>query len=97
MREDRQLLMLTHLSQLLDFVSGIGGFVVPLILWILKKRVGFKNGFSRKSYFKFPYLNVFVCINLYSFCYFLWTWIYWTDYFRNFLFDFSYNQCCKSE
>jgi len=37
MREDRQLLMLTHLSQLLDFVSGIGGFIVPLILWILKK------------------------------------------------------------
>ena len=37
MREDRQLLMLTHLSQLLDFVSGIGEFVVPLILWILKK------------------------------------------------------------
>lgn len=37
MTENRQLLMLTHLSQLLDFVSGIGGFVVPLILWITKK------------------------------------------------------------
>ena len=37
MKENRQLLVLTHLSQLLDFVSGIGGFVVPLILWLTKK------------------------------------------------------------
>ncbi len=37
MREDRQLLMLTHLSQLLDFVTGIGGFIVPLILWATQK------------------------------------------------------------
>jgi uncharacterized Tic20 family protein len=37
MKENRQLLVLTHLSQLLDFVSGIGGFIVPLILWLTKK------------------------------------------------------------
>lgn len=37
MREDRQLLMITHLSQLLDFVTGIGGFIVPLILWATQK------------------------------------------------------------
>ena len=37
MKENRQLLVLTHLSQLLDFVSGIGGFIVPLILWLVKK------------------------------------------------------------
>jgi uncharacterized Tic20 family protein len=37
MKENKQLLVLTHLSQLLDFVSGIGGFVVPLILWLTKK------------------------------------------------------------
>lgn len=37
MKEDKQLLVLTHLSQLLDFVTGIGGFVVPLILWLTKK------------------------------------------------------------
>lgn len=37
MREDKQLLVLTHLSQLLDFVSGIGGFIVPLIIWLVKK------------------------------------------------------------
>jgi uncharacterized Tic20 family protein len=37
MKENKQLLVLTHLSQLLDFVSGIGGFIVPLILWAVKK------------------------------------------------------------
>lgn len=37
MKENKQLLVLTHLSQLLDFVSGIGGFIVPLILWLVKK------------------------------------------------------------
>ncbi|APG64629.1 tRNA modification GTPase [Tenacibaculum todarodis] len=37
MKKNKQLLVLTHLSQLLDFVSGIGGFIVPLILWLVKK------------------------------------------------------------
>jgi uncharacterized Tic20 family protein len=37
MKENKQLLVLTHLSQLLDFVTAIGGFVVPLILWLTKK------------------------------------------------------------
>tara|TARA_R110001632_G_scaffold11684_8_gene41727 strand:- start:990 stop:1328 length:339 start_codon:yes stop_codon:yes gene_type:complete len=37
MRADRQLLTLTHLSQLLCFVTGIGGFVVPLIVWLTQK------------------------------------------------------------
>ncbi|MDX1463731.1 MAG: DUF4870 domain-containing protein, partial [Marinirhabdus sp.] len=27
----------THLSQLLTYVTGFGGFVVPLILWLVKK------------------------------------------------------------
>jgi len=36
-REDRQLLMLTHLSQLLDYVTGIGGLIVPLIIWATQK------------------------------------------------------------
>lgn len=37
MREDNQLLVITHLSQLLDLVTGIGGFIVPLILWLTQK------------------------------------------------------------
>ncbi|NAS30199.1 DUF4870 domain-containing protein [Flavobacteriaceae bacterium R38] len=37
MREDRQLLVVTHLTQLLDLITGFGGFIVPLILWITQR------------------------------------------------------------
>lgn len=37
LKEDRQMLMVMHLSQLLFLVSGVGGIVVPIILWQLKK------------------------------------------------------------
>lgn len=36
-REDKQLLVIAHLSQLLDYITGFGGFIVPLILWIVNK------------------------------------------------------------
>ncbi|MGB2088632.1 MAG: DUF4870 domain-containing protein [Psychroflexus salarius] len=36
-RVDRQTLVLTHLSQLLDFVTGFGGLIVPLIIWITQR------------------------------------------------------------
>ncbi len=37
MREDKQLLLVLHLSQLLDLVTGIGGTIVPIIIWSSKK------------------------------------------------------------
>ena len=37
MKENNQLLVLTHLSQLIDFVTGIGGLLVPLVIWLSKK------------------------------------------------------------
>src|SRR5699024_10929097 len=37
LKEDRQMLMLMHLSQLLGLATAIGGLVVPIILWQLKK------------------------------------------------------------
>tara|TARA_R100000935_G_scaffold39185_1_gene60642 strand:- start:761 stop:1099 length:339 start_codon:yes stop_codon:yes gene_type:complete len=37
MREDKQMLVLTHLSQLLDLITVVGGFIVPLILWLTQK------------------------------------------------------------
>ena len=35
--ENRTLLAATHLSQLLDFVTGIGGLIVPLVLWLTQR------------------------------------------------------------
>lgn len=37
MRKDNQLLVITHLSQLLTFITGFGGLIVPLILWVTQK------------------------------------------------------------
>ena len=37
LREDRQMLVMTHLSQLLSYITGFGGFLVPLILWLTNR------------------------------------------------------------
>lgn len=36
-RTDNQLLVITHLSQLLDYITGFGGLILPLILWLTNK------------------------------------------------------------
>ena len=37
MRKDSQLLVITHLSQLLSYIIGFGGLIAPLILWLTQK------------------------------------------------------------
>lgn len=36
-KEDRDILFLLHLSQLLNFVTGFGGLVAPIIIWLIKQ------------------------------------------------------------
>lgn len=36
-RTDNQLIMITHLSQLLTYITGFGGLIVPLIIWATQK------------------------------------------------------------
>ena len=36
-REDNQLIVITHLCQLLTCITGFGGLIVPLILWATQK------------------------------------------------------------
>jgi uncharacterized Tic20 family protein len=38
MRQDRQLIVLTHLSQLITLVIGFGSLILPLILWMTNKK-----------------------------------------------------------
>lgn len=38
MRQDKQLIVITHLSQLLCFITGFGSLIVPLILWATQKK-----------------------------------------------------------
>ena len=37
LRSDKQLLVIAHLSQLLTYITGFGGLVVPLIIWLTQK------------------------------------------------------------
>ncbi len=67
MKEDKQLLVLTHLSQLLDFVTGIGGFIVPLILWVTKKDEIFGMDAHGKAILNFRismFIYILICIPL---------------------------------
>tara|TARA_R110000787_G_scaffold61198_9_gene138695 strand:- start:13830 stop:14168 length:339 start_codon:yes stop_codon:yes gene_type:complete len=67
MKENRQLLAITHLSQLLDFVTGIGGFIVPLVLWLVKKDEVFDMDSHGKAILNFRismFLYLLICIPL---------------------------------
>ncbi len=37
MRKDNQLLVITHLTQLLTYITGFGGLIVPLIIWLSQR------------------------------------------------------------
>ncbi|MGB5361521.1 MAG: DUF4870 domain-containing protein [Eudoraea sp.] len=37
LRTDKQLLVITHLTQLLNYVIGFGGLITPLIIWLTSK------------------------------------------------------------
>ena len=37
LRKDNQLIVITHLSQLLTYITGFGGLVVPLIIWLTQR------------------------------------------------------------
>ena len=37
MRQDNQLLVIAHLSQLANLLTGFGGLLIPLILWATQK------------------------------------------------------------
>jgi uncharacterized Tic20 family protein len=67
MKENKQLLVLTHLSQLLDFVTGIGGFIVPLILWLTKKDEIINMDDTGKAILNFRismFIYILICIPL---------------------------------
>lgn len=67
MRKNKELLVLTHLSQLLDFITGIGGLIVPLILWAVKKDEVIGMDAHGRSIINFRismFLYVLLCIPL---------------------------------
>lgn len=37
MRQDNQLIVITHLSQLIMLITGFGSLLLPLVLWLTQK------------------------------------------------------------
>lgn len=67
MKNNNQLIVLTHLSQLLDLITGFGGFIVPLVLWLVNKEQVYKMDVHGKSIVNFQmsmFLYVLISIPL---------------------------------
>ena len=67
MREDRQLLVITHLSQLLTAVTGFGGLIVPLVIWATQKETVYQMDENGKRIINFQLsiiVSAIVCIPL---------------------------------
>jgi len=65
MIENRQLLVLTHLSQLLDLITGVGGFIAPLIIWLIKKDEVFDMDRHGKAILNFRismFIYLLICV-----------------------------------
>lgn len=65
--ENRTLLAATHLSQLLDFVTGLGGLIVPLVIWLTQKDKVIdmdKNGRAIINFRITMFLYVLLCVPL---------------------------------
>ena len=61
-KTDNQLLAITHLSQLLDYVTGFGGLIVPLILWVTQKDKIVEMDEHGKSILNFQLSVLIYCI-----------------------------------
>ena len=67
MRQDRQLLVITHLSQLLCFITGFGSLIVPLILWATQKERVYQMDEQGKEIVNFQLsliVYIIICIPL---------------------------------
>ena len=67
MRQDRQLIVVTHLTQLLDLITGFGGFFIPLVLWLTQKDRIFDMDEHGRSIMNFQismFIYAIICIPL---------------------------------
>ncbi len=66
-REDNQLLVITHLSQLITLVTGFGGLLLPLVLWLTQKEKVYQMDAHGKNIINFQLsliVNFLICIPL---------------------------------
>ena len=53
MREDRSLIVIAHLSQLVTLLTGFGSLILPLILWATQKEKVFQMDAHGKNIINF--------------------------------------------
>jgi len=67
MKEDRQLLAVAHLSQLVTLVLGFGSLLLPLFIWITKKEDTYLMDRHGKHIINFQLsliVNCIICVPL---------------------------------
>ena len=67
MREDNQLIVITHLSQLITLVTGFGSLIIPLIIWATQKEKVYQMDAHGKNIINFQLSLVIyfiICIPL---------------------------------
>ncbi len=62
MREDKQLIVITHLSQLITLVTGFGSLILPLILWVTQKDKVYQMDTHGKSIINFQLSLIVYCL-----------------------------------
>lgn len=65
MREDKSLIVITHLSQLITLVTGFGSLILPLILWVTQKEKVYQMDAHGKNIINFQLsliVNCIICI-----------------------------------
>ena len=71
MREDRQLIVIAHRSQLISLITGFGGLIVPLILWLTQRDKVFEMDTHGKNIVNFQISLIIyslLCIPLIFLC-----------------------------
>ena len=61
MKENQQLLVFLHLSQLLNAYSGFLGIIVPLVIWQTNKKLVFEMDAHGKAVMNFQ-ISVFILV-----------------------------------
>ena len=67
MRQDNQLIVITHLCQLATLLTGFGGLIIPLIIWVTQKDKVYQMDAHGKSIINFQLsilLYAIICIPL---------------------------------
>lgn len=62
MRQDNQLIVIAHLSQLVTLVTGFGSLIIPLILWVTQKDKVYQMDEHGKNIINFQLSLIVYCI-----------------------------------